>query len=95
MELTENELATLENLVANKEEWNLIKKFFAQEIALFWDTLRLTDPADSKRIVTNHSLAVGVEASLGDIIKEMEAIAYIRQHPTPKELPDQTAEFLQ
>ena len=73
-ELTEQELITLEGLVRNQQEWGLLQKFFKREIARFWDAVRLTDPCDEKRVVTNQKLAVGVEASLGDIIREMEEV---------------------
>jgi hypothetical protein len=80
VELTENELIDLEALVNNERSWNLLKKMFMGEIAEFWDRLRLTDPSDDARVSANHKLAVGVEASLGAIAREMEDAVMTRRY---------------
>jgi hypothetical protein len=93
MNLNENEIRTLVGLVTNNEEWGLLKKIFRHEIDLFWDRVRLTDPADEKRVTANHKIALGLEASLGDLVNQLEEVVKVAQNPTPKELPDLTAEF--
>lgn len=94
-EFSENELRTLEGLVNSEREWGLITKMMKRQIAIFWDQLRLTDPADDARVATNHKLAVGVEASLGNFVKEAEAVANHRklQSQEPKIIEDQTKEL--
>jgi hypothetical protein len=93
IDLTENELIDLEGIVTNERSWQLLKKIFKGQIADFWDTLRLTDPADEKRVSANHKLAVGVEASLGAIVAEMEDTINRRRYKendNPVVLPDAT-----
>jgi hypothetical protein len=77
--LTEDELRTLEGLVTDQRAWGLVKKLFQRQIAEFWDRLRLTDPSDTARVASNHKLAVGVEASLGALVKEVEELTQIRR----------------
>ena len=79
MDLTEDELIELEGLVIDLGKWDLLKKIFRAQIDQFWDAVRTTDPADEKRIVTNQRLAVGVESSLGAIVKEMEDTVVMRR----------------
>ena len=95
IELTDNELATLENLVSSREEWALLKKVFRAEIDRLWDIVRLTDPKDEGRVVTNHRLALAAEAALGDIVKEMESVNFVRKHPIPEVIDDQTKSLYQ
>ena len=79
----------------NDREWSLITKMMKRQIAIFWDTLRLTDPADDARVATNHKLAVGVESSLGNFMAEAEAVANHRklQKQEPRILEDLTKEL--
>jgi hypothetical protein len=94
MELHENELIVLEGLVSNKEEWALLKKMFRWQIEKFWNALRNTDIADESRVAANHKLAVGVEASLNEFVKEMEFAHNGRTFKQPEVMPDVTKELL-
>lgn len=95
MTLTENELRTLEGLVSNNEEWGLLKKLFRYEIDSFWDVVRRTSIADDRQVTANHKLAVGVEASLGDLVKKIEDVVKESQSPREQVLPDITTQLLQ
>ena len=94
-ELSQEELITLEGIVANRSEWGLLRKLFNRQIAKFWDALRLTDPADETRVAANHKLAVGVEASLGAMVKEIEDVVDLRKRiaTEPEVIDDQTKEL--
>ena len=94
VELSEQELVTLERFVSNREEWSLLKKIFEANVAKFWEALRLTPIADEKQVAANHKLAVGVETFCTEVIQDMEAAHYVRTHPTPKELGDITKDLL-
>lgn len=95
MQLSEHDLSTLENLVNNRAEWSLLKRVFQASIDRFWYDLKHTDIADDKRVAANHKLAVGVEASLNDMVKEMEEAVYRFTHPTPEVIDDITKELTQ
>jgi hypothetical protein len=94
-DFTEDELITIEGLVNDHRKWCLIKKVCQRRILDFWDRLRLTDPADEQRVASNHKLAVGVEASLGALVDEIEQIANHRQYKKsePAILADQTEQL--
>lgn len=96
-ELTDEELMTLEGIVTNDRVWALLKKMYQRQIADFWDRLRLTDPAEEARVSTNHKLAVGVESSLGAMVKDMEEIVRLRQYKAtePSIMDDQTKSLYQ
>lgn len=91
MELSEMDLIELEGLVIDAK-WELLKRMLRAEIDEFWDRLRLTDTADSERVVANHRLAVGVESSLGALVKKIEDAVYVRrnQSATPQIMGDTT-----
>ena len=94
-DLNEEELMTLESLMTNKREWGVITKLFQRQIALYWDILRRTDPADEARVSANHKLAVGVESSLGNFVKEIEDVIHERQtrSSAPTVIDDLTREL--
>jgi hypothetical protein len=96
-ELSDEELITLEGLVTNERVWGLLKKMYQRRIADFWDRLRLTDPSDEVRVSANHKLAVGVEASLGAMVQEIEEIVKHRQYKSHESevIDDQTKVLFQ
>ena len=90
MQLTEDQLITLQGLVSNDTEWRFLKEVFRAEIEKFWFALKHTDPADAKRVVANQRIAAGVEAALMDMVHEMEAACQAANNSQQRILPDVT-----
>ena len=96
MDLSEMDLIELEGLVTDMGKWDLLKRMLRTEIDEFWERLRLTDTADTERVVANHRLAVGVESSLGSFVKKIETAVYVRraQQDSPQIMADTTQTLL-
>ena len=50
MDLTEEEMLELEGLVIDMGKWALLKKIFRAQIDQFWETVRLTDRSEERRV---------------------------------------------
>lgn len=98
IELNENDLITLEGIVSNERNWDLLKEIFKGQIAVFWECLRTTDISNDARVLANHKLAVGVEAALGAMVQEIEDTVRNRRYKesdTPIVIDDQTKTLYQ